>query len=126
MNYLLDTHILLWAAAGNLPSGAAEYVENEASTLYFSSASMWEIVIKNSLGRSDFSVNPSLLYNGLLGAGYKEIPVTSRHTIGVERLPMIHKDPFDRLLLSQAIEEHCTLLTADSSIGQYEGPIICI
>lgn len=126
MNYLLDTHILLWAAAGELPASAAEYLEDESNTLCFSAASIWEVVIKNSLGRSDFSVDPSLLYHGLLGAGYVEIPVTTEHALVVERLAPIHKDPFDRILLAQAISEHCTLLTADGNIAKYQGPIIQI
>lgn len=126
MNYLLDTHILLWAAAGELPAKAAEYLEDESNTLCFSAASIWEVVIKNGLGRSDFSVDPSLLYHGLLGAGYVEVPVTTEHALVVERLPQIHKDPFDRILLAQAISEHCTLLTADANIAKYQGPIIQI
>lgn len=124
MNYLLDTHILLWAAAGELPAKAAEYIEDENNSLFFSSASIWEVVIKSGLGRSDFTVDPSILYHGLLGAGYVELPVTTEHALGVERLPQIHKDPFDRILLSQAISEHCTFLTADANIAQYQGPIV--
>jgi Uncharacterized protein conserved in bacteria len=126
MNYLLDTHVLLWAAAGTLPPKAAQYFEDESNTLFFSPASLWEVVIKNGLGRSDFDVDASQLYHGLLGAGYVEIAVTAEHALGVERLPMIHKDPFDRILLSQAISEHCTLLTADANIAKYQGPIECI
>lgn len=126
MNYLLDTHILLWAAAGTLPPKAAQLLEDESNTLCFSPASIWEVVIKNNLGRDDFAVDASLLYHGLLGAGYVEIAVTTQHALGVERLPMLHKDPFDRILLAQAIAEHCTLLTADANIAKYQGPIVCI
>lgn len=126
MNYLLDTHILLWAALGELPPKAAKIFEDESNTLCFSAANIWEVLIKNGLGRSDFAVDSDLLYRGLLSAGYVEIPVTTEHVLGIESLPMIHKDHFDRILLSQAIAEHCTLLTADSNIAQYPGPIVHI
>lgn len=124
MNCLLDTHLLLWAAADQLPERAIPYILDETNTLYFSSASIWEIVIKSRLGRKDFDVNPSLLYQGLLNAGYVELDISAGHALGVEKLPDIHKDPFDRILLAQAIEEHLTLLTADSTFAQYKGPII--
>ncbi len=92
--------------------------------LYFSSASIWEVVIKAGLGRTDFQVNPTLLYHGLLNAGYIELPVSTGHALAVEKLQNIHRDPFDRILLAQATEEHLTLLTADSTLAQYKGPII--
>lgn len=126
MNCLLDTHILLWAATGQLSDSAARYIEDESNTLFFSSASIWEVVIKCGLGRKDFNVNPSILYHGLLDAGYVELPIRSEHTLGVEKLPNKHKDPFDRILLAQAIEERFTLLTVDFGIAQYEGPIIMV
>ena len=70
MRILLDTHILLWAALGKLPNKALQYIESEANTLLFSPASIWEIGIKNGLGREDFKVNQTALYSGLLSAGY--------------------------------------------------------
>jgi len=124
MKYLLDTHVLLWAAAGKLSSQAAKYIEDESNELYFSSASIWEIVIKSNLNRKDFKIEPLLFYRGLLQAGYFEMPISAKHALIVEGLPMLHKDPFDRLLLAQAISEQLMLLTADSNITQYTGPII--
>ena len=85
MRILLDTHILLWAAADKLPPIAVSYIGDKANTLLFSSASIWEITIKSELGRTDFSVDPVALYNGLLGAGYEELTVTSRHSLNVVR-----------------------------------------
>lgn len=125
MKYLLDTHLLLWAAADQLPPSAARYIEDEKNDLYFSPASIWEVVIKGSM-RDDFDVNPTLLYRGLLGAGYLELPVTARHALEVDALPLIHKDPFDRILLAQAISENYMFLTADTLICKYRGPIIYI
>jgi len=124
MKLLLDTHILLWSAAGTLPGGCADYILDELNELYFSSASIWEIVIKNNLNRADFSVEPYALYSGLLNNGYKELPVTSKHTLAVSDLPDIHKDPFDRVLIAQAATEGMKLITADSRVAEYPAPVI--
>ncbi len=125
MNLLLDTHLLLWAAGSpeHLPKTAKKLIEDADNSLYFSAASIWEIAIKRSLGRTDFSVDPRLFRRGLLDNGYLEIPVTSEHAITVDSLPIHHKDPFDRLLIAQSINEGALLLTVDSQIGRYEGPI---
>ena len=124
MNLLLDTHLLLWAAAGELPDDAAAYIEDMNNSLYFSPASIWEVVIKHRLGRKDFDFDPHSLYNGLLEAGYKELYITSRHSLVISALPNLHKDPFDRLLIAQSIYEGIPLLTADKQVAQYPGPII--
>jgi PIN domain nuclease of toxin-antitoxin system len=124
MRILLDTHLLLWAAAGELPPEAVRYIEDRANTLLFSPASIWEIVIKRGLGRTDFIVDPVSLYNGLLSAGYQEMPITSRHTLLVSTLPPLHKDPFDRILLAQAMSEGIPVLTSDKLLTQYPGSVI--
>lgn len=94
--------------------------ENE---LLFSAASLWEIAIKKTLGREDFRVEPRLLRRGLLDNGYTELPVTSQHAVGIDALPPLHEDPFDRLLLSQALSEGITLLTHDARLARYSGPV---
>lgn len=121
MKLLLDTHILLWAAEGSdqLSSKAKSLIENPDNQLYFSSASLWEIAIKNKLGRADFKVNLAVLRRNLLDNGFEEIAINSAHAINVEALPDIHKDPFDRMLLSQTLVEGITLVTADSVVAQY-------
>ena len=126
MRLLLDTHILLWAAAGKLPSEAAKYIENEGNTLMFSPASIWEIVIKRSLNRTDFVVDPAALYSGLISAGYEELPIIGRNTLLVGALPPLHKDPFDRILLAQAMSEGVPLLTSDSTLAKYPGSVIYV
>jgi len=126
MNLLLDTHILLWAAAGELPHEAARYIEDVNNTLFFSPASIWEVVIKNGLGRKDFFVDPSLLYRGLVNAGYNELAITGKHTLLVSNLPLLHKDPFDRLLIAQSASEGILFLTADEMVAQYPGSIIFV
>ena len=126
MKLLLDTHMLLWAAAGTLPKEAEILVVDGDNTLYFSPASIWEIGIKKGLGRSDFKVDPEVLRRGLLDNQYQELPITSLHALGVNDLPLLHKDPFDRMLLAQAKAEGISLLTSDGALREYPGPIIFI
>ena len=125
MKLLIDTHLLLWAAEGfeRLPLRAQTLMSVPENELFFSAASLWEIVIKSSLNREDFKVDPRLLRRGLLDNGYSELPVLSEHAVAVGCLPPIHKDPFDRLLIAQAIVEGITLLTADAHLTKYSGPV---
>lgn len=125
MKLLLDTHLLLWAAGEpkRLPAAARKLINDPRNELLFSAASLWEITIKRSLGREDFRVDPRLLRRGLLDNGYAELAITGEHTIAVDSLPPIHKDPFDRLLVAQSMVESVTLLTSDPLLAQYPGPI---
>ena len=125
MKLLLDTHVLLWAAGepGKLSPAARRLLNDTANELLFSAASLWEIAIKHSLGRSVFRVDARLLRRGLLDNGYSELPISSSHVVEVEGLPPIHKDPFDRLLVAQATVEGILLLTLDSVVARYPGPI---
>ncbi|MEO8385257.1 MAG: type II toxin-antitoxin system VapC family toxin [Betaproteobacteria bacterium] len=125
MKYLLDTHLLLWAAAGMpaLPLPAKKLIEDPTNDIFFSAASLWEISIKHGLGRADFQVDPQVLRRALFDNGYQEIVVSSLHAAATATLPPIHKDPFDRMLVAQAIAEGITLLTCDNEVAQYKGPI---
>ncbi len=125
MIFLLDTHVLLWAAGSpeRISPATRELIENTDNELLFSAASLWEIVIKRGLGRDDFRVEPSHLRRGLLDNGYRELAVSGDHALGVQLLPPLHRDPFDRLLLAQAHIEGATLLTADQLVAQYPGPV---
>ncbi len=125
MTLLLDTQILLWAVnqPDRLPAAARTLLTSPRNDLLFSPASLWEITIKSMTGRDDFEVDPRVLRRGLLENGYVELPITSEHTIGTGALPPLHKDPFDRLLLSQALCEGVTLLTADGQLARYRGPV---
>jgi PIN domain nuclease of toxin-antitoxin system len=122
---LLDTHVLIWAAGfpERLSAEARELIADTDNELVFSAASLWEIAIKSTLGREDFTVDARLLRRGLLDNGYSELPVASEHAVTIDGLLPIHKDPFDRLLIAQAMVEGITLLTADDLVGQYPGPI---
>ena len=121
MKLLLDTHLLLWAAGQpkRLSATARKLIENPQNTLLFSPASLWEISIKRSLGREDFKADPRLLRRGLLDNGYVELPITSEHAVALEALPAIHKDPFERILVAQAMVEGITLLTNDPTLAKY-------
>ena len=125
MNLLLDTQVLLWAAGASprLPDDARALIEDPENELVFSAASLWEVAIKNGLGRKEFGADPRLLRRGLLENGYVELPVTGAHAVAVDLLPPIHKDPFDRILVAQAQIEGLTLLTADEVVTRYPGPI---
>lgn len=125
MKLLLDTHLLLWAAGcpEQLSNTARSLLEDEENELFFSAASLWEIAIKRGLGRDDFRVDARVLRRGLLDNGYGELPIASEHAVAIDNLPPIHKDPFDRILVAQAMVEGITLLTADGLVAQYPGPI---
>ena len=125
MSFLLDTHVLLWVAGApdRLPADTRLLVENPATELVFSAASLWEIAIKNSLARADFNVDAHLLRRKLLENDYTELAVTGAHAVAADSLPPIHKDPFDRILVAQAQVEMLTLLTADEIVGRYPGPV---
>ena len=121
MNLLLDTHLLLWAASEpkRLSPKTRTLLLDPANHLVFSSASLWEISIKNVLERSDFNVDPRRLWRMLLVNGYRELPVTSEHAVAVNELPLLHKDPFDRILVAQARMEGLLLLTVDKAVAKY-------
>ncbi len=125
MNCLLDTHLLLWAASEpeKLSAKALQWIENTENVLYFSPASFWEISIKNQLGRTDFKLDARLLKRGLLDNGYIELNINTEHSLHIDLLPTIHKDPFDRMLIAQATVEGFVLLTADATVAQYGGSI---
>jgi PIN domain nuclease of toxin-antitoxin system len=119
---LLDTHLLIWAAADDpaLSNEARKAIEDTDNTLYFSVASIWEIVIKSALGRDDFQVDARVLRRNMLDAGYEELFIEAQHAFEVAALPQLHKDPFDRLLVGQAMAEGIVLLTHDDQIKQYD------
>jgi PIN domain nuclease of toxin-antitoxin system len=125
LRLLLDTHLLLWAAGqpDHLSAEARNLLQDSRHDLVFSAASVWEITIKRGLGRADFRVEPRVLRRGLRDHGYSELPITADHALAVDMLPPIHKDPFDRILVAQAMIEGITLLTADPIVASYPAPV---
>jgi PIN domain nuclease of toxin-antitoxin system len=122
---LLDTHLLLWASEDikRVPATARALMADADNELLFSPASLWEVAIKSGLSKQDLQIDPRVLRRGLLDNGYNELPITSEHTIAVATLPPIHKNPFDRILIAQAIVEGILLLTADPTVAQYPGSV---
>lgn len=118
MRLLLDTHIFLWAVAGSrLLKPKARRVIESADAVYVSAASIWEVAIKARLGKIDADLED--LVAAIEASGFLELPIRSSHAAGVARLEMHHSDPFDRLLIAQAVAEPLKLLTADAALVQY-------
>jgi PIN domain nuclease of toxin-antitoxin system len=125
MKFLLDTHLVLWAFFDQkrLSVQARSVLEDRQSRLVFSTASLWKIAIKRGLGKKGFQFDPRILRRAILDDGYEELAVLGQHAVAVDSLAPIHKDPFDRMLIAQAMAEGITLLTADPVIARYPGPI---
>ncbi len=128
MKLLLDTHVLLWAAGNpdRLSKSAFRLLSSPENSLFFSAASLWEIVIKLSLGRKDFQVDPYRLRKELVAHGYSELPIMAEHALRVHSLPPLHKDPFDRMLIAQARSEGLLLVTADYRVAQYGEGVMAV
>lgn len=125
MKLLLDTQLLLCAALApdRLSGDAFRLIEDPASRLNFSVASIWEVILKRRARSSDLEVDPKALRRGLVDNGYSELPITGAHLLAIDELPALHGDPFDRILVAQSIVEGLTLLTSDSKVAQYPGPV---
>lgn len=121
MLILLDTHIALWAINDDpkLPDEARKRILEPSNSIYFSAASIWEISIKHRLAREDMPVNGAEAYQYFLDSGYQELPITSGHALTTEKLPMHHGDPFDRILVAQAMTHPMCLLTHDKKLSVY-------
>jgi PIN domain nuclease of toxin-antitoxin system len=125
MRLMLDTHIFLWAVTSSsfLKSPARRSIE-EADQVWVSAASIWEIAIKARLGKIDADVGE--LAQAIGASGFVELPVRAVHAAGVAKLPLHHTDPFDRLLIAQAIAEPLKLLTADATLAPYGDLIVLV
>jgi PIN domain nuclease of toxin-antitoxin system len=121
---LLDTQIALWATIGALPIKARQLI-NEADAVFVSAVSPWEISIKASHGRID--IEPTDLLKGFQEANFLELPITWRHAVATRNLALRdHRDPFDRMLVAQAITEPLRLLTADKALAVYGDTVIVV
>jgi PIN domain nuclease of toxin-antitoxin system len=121
MRLLLDTHVLLWAVAEpqKIPNPARDRLTSPANEVLFSAASIWEIAVKMQIGRLACSVSPDEVAAAASEMGFLELPISALHAAGVRRLPLHHRDPFDRMLISQALAEPARLLTADRALARY-------
>jgi len=125
MRLLLDTHVFLWAVAGSaLLKPAARRLIESADQVFVSAASIWEIAIKARLGKIE--ADPHELADAIEASGFTELPVRATHAAGTSRLALHHNDPFDRLLVAQAIAEPLKLLTADAALVQYSELVVLV
>lgn len=123
MRLLVDTHVLLWALgqSSRLSPSVKERLASPENEVLFSAASIWEIAIKCQIGKLHLPIGINELARSAVEMGFTEIPVSSSHAAGVQELPPLHRDPFDRLLVSQAIIEPARLMTADRFLLGYSG-----
>ncbi len=121
MRLLVDTHLLLWASARSrrLPKEARLLLQDPANEVFFSAASLWEIVIKAALRKPDFKVDVALLRPALAEMGFVELAVSGAHAERLASLPLLHRDPFDRMLVAQSLAEPLLLLTNDGVLADY-------
>lgn len=121
MNYLLDTHVLLWTLIDpdRVPAPMRRIIEDTGNRVWFSAASIWEIAIKHSLAKADFAVEPATIWKAARETGLEELAVTAEHAVGVDALPWLHRDPFDRLLVAQARATGWKLLSVDPEVNAY-------
>jgi PIN domain nuclease of toxin-antitoxin system len=125
MRVLLDTHVFLWVALDSPRlSARAREVLDEAEAIFVSAASIWEITIRHALGHT--SPDPRLVKTAIDGSGLLELPIAVEHALAVAQLPPHHRDPFDRILVAQAITEPLHLLSADALLPRYSELVISV
>lgn len=125
MKLLLDTHVVLWVLrdARELSAGARSMIGN-AEAVYVSSVSWWEASIKAAAGK--LPIEPARLQARALDAGFRPLPVTWPHALAIGGLPLLHRDPFDRMLVAQAVSEPLHLLTHDAALRAYSDLVTVI
>jgi PIN domain nuclease of toxin-antitoxin system len=123
--FLVDTQLLLWTVYGSrkLPARVARLFRDGRDQFFYSAASLWEIAIKSGRGRADFVVDAAAIRETLEESGFQELPVSAQHAVALSRLALIHGDPFDRMLIAQAITEPMALITSDERLAAYPGTI---
>ena len=126
MNLLLDTHVALWAITDSprLPLKARELIDSPKTNVWISTASIWEIAIKYSLGRGDMPISGQDALRYFSESGYRQLPIEAEHAVAIEDLPAHHSDPFDRILVAQALIEPMRLMTHDAVVALYNDTII--
>lgn len=125
MNLLLDSHLLLWTlgAPERRSRMAATLIDDRRNAVAYSVGSLWELAIKHHRPQRALAADPTELRRELLRLGYRELSITAEHALAAAALPLLHKDPFDRLLVAQAAIEGMMLLTTDARVARYPGPI---
>jgi len=123
MRILLDTNVALAVGNGSEPPEVAEFVENEENDCFLSVVVLWEIAIKRSIGKLDIGMGLEEFASGFISQGYSVLNVQPKHIYALDMLPVVHRDPFDRLLVAQAQREDMMLITTDELLAEY-GPLV--
>jgi PIN domain nuclease of toxin-antitoxin system len=128
VHLLLDTHVALWAIADSprLAVHARDLILDPLNSIHISTATVWEITIKHMLGKGDMPVSGTQAAAYFRAAGYIELPIVNAHIALLETLPPHHADPFDRLLIAQALAEPLRLITHDATLKLYSDSVILI
>jgi PIN domain nuclease of toxin-antitoxin system len=123
--FLVDTQLLVWNANSSrrLPVRVERLFRDGRHEFFASVASIWEVAIKAPLGKKGFDAGAGRLRESLVKSGFHELTVTSAHAVAIDRLPLLHGDPFDRLIVAQALVEPMVLITTDARLGAYPGNI---
>jgi PIN domain nuclease of toxin-antitoxin system len=126
MKYLLDTHVIIWMIEDSpyLPPTVKEIIKNPENRIAICSISLWEIAIKMNIGKLTLSIEFDKLIDILKRGDFDFLQVEAEYISGLHKLPMLHKDPFDRLIISSALVEEMTLITIDQNIQKYDVPWI--
>ncbi|GHS93429.1 twitching motility protein PilT [Planctomycetales bacterium] len=126
MNYLLDTHAVLWyfTADARLSAAAKRIIDNHQVGKSLSIASVWEVALKTGVGKLNFSAGTAGFIDKIREHNFHLLPITTNHLLALEQLPFIHRDPFDRLLVATAITDKLTIITHDANIRLY--PVKCL
>lgn len=128
MNLLLDTHVALWAITDHPALGreARSLILATSNSIHVSAASIWEIAIKHALRKKSMPLSAGQAVSWFAKAGYSLLPVTAEHAVQIEKLPALHADPFDRILVAQAITAPMRLITHDGMVARYSDTVILI
>ena len=128
MNLLLDTHVALWAITDSprLAARARDLISSPRSSVWISAATIWEITIKHGLGRGDMPVSGHDALGYLRDSGYRLLAIEPEHAAAIAELPPHHQDPFDRMLIAQALTEPMRLITHDATVARYSDSIIAV
>ncbi|MCP4636440.1 MAG: type II toxin-antitoxin system VapC family toxin [Methyloversatilis sp.] len=123
---MLDTHVALWAITDSprLRAPARDLIASSSNQVWISAATIWEISIKHTLARGDMPVSGSEALRYFNASGFRMLPVEAEHAVAVETLPAHHQDPFDRILVAQALTEPMRLITHDATVARYSDTII--
>ncbi len=128
MKLLLDTHIALWAITENpkLPHKVKSLLLTPSFEVFVSAATVWEIAIKHSINRGNMPCSGSEARRFFIEAGYLLLAITDEHTVAIESLASIHADPFDRIIVAQALSGHFRLITHDETVAKYSDSILLV